>query len=429
MIGIVAAAGCVQVLGDFHENPTTPPEGGAPDTGGPADAGAEGGGPEASAEAEASPPSNFITDAVQVSAGEHHTCAIRAGGNVYCWGANGSGQLGIAPTTAMSNRPLKVPMISQAVQVSAGYLHTCAVDVNHALWCWGANDSAQLGLGTTTTTELPQIVSTGMLSGVAQVSGGERHTCAVSSSGDVYCWGANDVGQIAATGGITSYPSPTLVSLPNSDSATQVSAASHHSCAVLQSAPYLACWGTQAVGELGTATTGVEPPTAPTIASTPSFLGTAAGHDHSCGVDSTHQVWCWGGDLLGQTGATPAASAVPAVVGGTGSVLVVTTGSAFTCALNNAGDVYCWGSNSNAQLGGGASPDMTPHATPAKVIMLTGAAQVSGGSEHACAILQGTVDGGVVAGPLLCWGNNAEGEIGDGTAVMSRAAPTPVLQN
>lgn len=389
----------------------------------PQDSGYEG---EGSA-ADSGPPASVITDAVQVSAGEHHTCAVRAGGNVYCWGSNNHGQLGLAPTQmAQSNRPLKVGGVSNVKQVSAGYLHTCAVDANTAVWCWGANDDAQLGLGTLTPTELPQRAKTSAISGAAQVSAGEHHTCAVSAGGDIYCWGANGVGQVS-TAATTSYPVPTLVML-TSGSATQISASSHHTCAGLQgSAPDLVCWGTQSNGELGTSATGVLGPTSPKAST--DFLSAAAGHDHSCGLDTSNKVWCWGEDTLGQTAASPAATtAPPGAVQGLAPVLEVTAGVAFTCARDNAKDVFCWGSNANAQLGHGAPPDISAHATPTKV-SLVGAAQISAGSQHACAVLvQGAASGiGGAGGPLVCWGNNADGELGDGTTAANQPAPVSVV--
>jgi alpha-tubulin suppressor-like RCC1 family protein len=188
--------------------------------------------------------------------------------------------------------------------------------------------------------------------------------------------------------------------------------------------PFVACWGTQSVGELGTATTGAQGLTSPAIST--NILNVGAGHDHSCAVDSSHAVWCWGGNVSGQAGGTPGASAPPAVVTGAGTVVEVTTGGSFTCSRNTTGEVYCWGSNAQAQLGGGVPADTATHPTPGKVT-LTGAAQVSAGWQHACAVLTGTADGGAAAGPVVCWGNNADGEVGDGTTSTTRSTPTNVV--
>jgi alpha-tubulin suppressor-like RCC1 family protein len=398
---------------------------------GTADSGAVDSGSMDTGAPDTGPPMNVITDAIQVSAGEHHTCAIRADRNVYCWGSNSSGQLGVDPAmTPSSDRPVQVPMITGAKFVSAGYLHTCAIDGSGAIWCWGANDTAQLGLGMASAMGAPMRGST--VQGAIQVSAGEHHTCAVDSGGDVYCWGGNDSGQTSPNTTTMVYPVPTALMLPMSTGGSSASAGSHHSCAALIGSPSLICWGSNASGEIGVSPTmppPIEPPTPPATMMGVSFSVVSVGHDHSCAVSTDGKVWCWGSNASGQTSAPQLMGPTPptpfSLTGG--NAILVTAGSAFNCALDNAGGVWCWGSNQYGQLGNG-TPNMSPNTAPAKVTMLGGAAQVSAGYGHACAVVGPIPNGGApTPGPLFCWGNNADGQLGDGTTATTRPSPVPVV--
>jgi alpha-tubulin suppressor-like RCC1 family protein len=162
-------------------------------------------------------------------------------------------------------------MIAGAKFVSAGYLHTCAIDGGGTIWCWGANDTAQLGLGAPSNTPgMPAKVP--MVQGAIQVSAGEHHTCAVDSGGDIYCWGGNDSGQIGPSPTtMPVYLNPTITPLPMGSSGLSVSAGSHHTCAALIGSPSLLCWGTNASGEIGldpTTNPGILGPTAPAMTNT-----------------------------------------------------------------------------------------------------------------------------------------------------------------
>lgn len=178
-----------------------------------------------------------------VSAGAEHACAI-AGGALYCWGANGRGQLGDGTITNRAS-PVRIGTSVDWTAVSASVTHTCGLRGN-ALFCWGSNGSGELGIGTFTEQYGPRAVP-GSFDSVAT---GEAHTCAIESgTRSLYCFGNNFVGQLGLSG-IESRPSPNLISAaPHTD----VDAGGGHTCAI-RSDGSLWCSGLNNSGQLGDGT-------------------------------------------------------------------------------------------------------------------------------------------------------------------------------
>ena len=187
---------------------------------------------------------------VALTAGWAHTCALTSAGAVLCWGSNADGQLGDGTTT---NRltPVEVSGLGSGVTaVSAAARHTCAVTSAGAVWCWGWNGSGQLGDGTTTGALTPVAVSY-LGSGVAGVTAGHLHTCAVTSAGGVWCWGSG--GPVSsATARATDALTPVSVSGLGSGVVAMTSG-DVHTCA-LTGGGAVWCWGSSL--PLGDGTTG-----------------------------------------------------------------------------------------------------------------------------------------------------------------------------
>ena len=144
----------------------------------------------------AAPPTGFFA----VAAGGTHSCAIvenapaSGQGYVWCWGANDSGQLGTHTDTDVSETPVLVNLIDDAVQITAGNRHTCVVRSDATVWCWGGDNAGQLGDGATEDSATP-VPAIG-LSDVVQVKAGRAHTCALTIAGEVSCWGSNAFGAL-----------------------------------------------------------------------------------------------------------------------------------------------------------------------------------------------------------------------------------------
>jgi hypothetical protein len=184
----------------------------------------------------------------QVRTGGFHSCALSTGGGVMCWGGGGFGQLGNSSFTAKQTTPVAVSgLSSDVIQIAAGADHTCAVTTGGGVKCWGLNGSGQLGNSNTINSSTPVDV-TGLTSGVAQVAIGGFHTCALTSGGNVKCWGDNHALQLG-DGTTTQRTAPVDVL----SGATQIYAASEHTCA-LTSGGGITCWGTNTFGQLGDGT-------------------------------------------------------------------------------------------------------------------------------------------------------------------------------
>jgi alpha-tubulin suppressor-like RCC1 family protein len=298
--------------------------------------------------------SGLTSGVVAVTAGEDHSCALTSGGGVKCWGLNAYGQLGDGTTTDR-HTPVDVSgLTSGVVAIAAGQEHTCAVTSAGGAKCWGLNDSGQLGDGTQTDRHVPVDVS-GLATGVAALSAGYGHSCALTGAGAVKCWGANGAGQLGddQSCGNTQCLTPVDVAGLGSGVAA-ISAASAHACA-LTGAGGLKCWGANEVGELGDGTTNDRHVPVDVSGPTSGVAGVAAGGFHSCALTGTGGAKCWGWNHFGQlgNGSTTDSSTAVAVSGLTSGLLALAGGDRHTCALTTAGRLACWGRNGFGELGNG----------------------------------------------------------------------------
>ena len=191
-------------------------------------------------------PANFDTPletpglggVVEVGAGESHTCAVLSGGSVDCWGRDDHGQVGNGTTSETQDTPVEVAGIN-ATHVSAGANHTCALLSSGHVDCWGSDEDGQLGNGTSTREPQDTPVEVNGISSATEISAGDKHTCALMSSGHIFCWGDDAYGQL----GDDSHEFPHLeedtpVEVKGVGNATRVSAGRSFTCALLSSGPH-----------------------------------------------------------------------------------------------------------------------------------------------------------------------------------------------
>ncbi len=357
--------------------------------------------------------SGLASGVLAISAGQDHTCALTTGGGVKCWGNNGNGQLGDGTTTNRTS-PVDVSgLASDVMAIAAGGAHSCALTSGGGAKCWGDNAYGQLGDGTTDDAWTPVDV-TGLGSGMATIAAGGRHSCARTGGGGLKCWGSNQFGQLGDNS-TTQRTAPVAVNGLETGAA-DVATGQNHTCA-LTTGDGMKCWGTNYIGQLGDGTTAQRNAPVDVSGLVSGVAAIATGANHSCAVLVGGDVKCWGWNDYGQVGdgtVTRRWTAVD-VTGLASGVAAIATGGFHSCALTNGGGVKCWGSNEFGQLGDGTQ---TQRPAPVNVSGLgSGVVAIATGGYHTCALTSG--------GGMKCWGTNSSGQLGDGT-LQSHVTPNDV---
>ncbi|HMV65209.1 MAG TPA: hypothetical protein PKA64_00065, partial [Myxococcota bacterium] len=347
--------------------------------------------------------------AVELALGTNHVCALLDDGSVRCWGYNGNGNLGIGNTTSIGDQANEVgndavdPLVDlgpgvTARRIDAGYHHTCALLTDGRIKCWGYNGYGQLGIGNTS-----QIGDGAgeMGAALAAIDLGSRrfaldfavggdHTCALLDTGDVKCWGRNNAGQLgqghtnnlgdgAGEGG-DAIPAVSLAG-----TVVDIDIAGWHSCARFLDGK-LKCWGYAAEGQLGLGSTTARGDNAGEMGASLPFvsLGTGrtavdvrAGNNNTCAIMDNARVKCWGygsasgnsnvqyGDAANEMGDSLPTLAMPGTFTG---VNVLVNGQTHGCEVSTCGAMVCWGLNANAQLGtGNTTAQAVPFTTPLNI--------------------------------------------------------------
>ena len=341
--------------------------------------------------------SGHLTGIVEVVTEDDHTCALKNDGKVLCWGRGGEGQLGHGGT-ADKDHPVYVKAnnstdLTGIVQITAGSAYTCALKENGQVLCWGADNSGQLGNGGTITDDQNYPVSvhksesnSNPLTGIVQVQTGSNYTCALSSAGWAYCWGHGASGQLGSSDetiyvldddeyvGVNRH-APLLVlttkgGVPLSRIREISPGGAAHNCALLEGGG-VKCWGDSSSGRLGNGVTasGVEyfpvdvaagPGSSDNLSGITQLMGGEQGH---CGLSSSGGVKCWGVGSHGRLGngsSSDQAKPVDVILGrgqsrALGGVIDLARGAQATafCAQHEAGRLLCWGNNIYGVLGYG----------------------------------------------------------------------------
>jgi alpha-tubulin suppressor-like RCC1 family protein len=249
-----------------------------------------------------------LAGAIDVDGGDRHTCALASDEQVWCWGNNAYGQLGDGDVAA-SLVPVRVrsslsPATAlYATRLAVGRFHSCARARDDSVWCWGHNGSGQLGDSSENRSLAAQVPD---LAGAGELSAGGDHTCAQVAD-QVRCWGSNRFGQLG-DGTTVSTPTPVLADL--TAPVIQLAVGGQHTCGLQQDGG-VSCWGDNSWGQLGNGETAgsAKPVPVPGLTGVTSLT---AGALHSCGRKDDGTLWCWGADARGQLGdGSSSRSAVP----------------------------------------------------------------------------------------------------------------------
>lgn len=355
------------------------------------------------------------SNSIAVAAGGIHTCALTTEGGVKCWGRNEYGQLGDG-ATIQQNKPVDVVGLGSGMTaITVIGHHTCVLNSSGGVKCWGANWSGQLGDGTTTERSAPVDV-VGLENGVLAIAAGGHHTCALISGGAVKCWGQNRYGQLGD--GTTIDRSLPVDVIGLGYGVVAITTGSDHTCALTASGG-VKCWGDNGFGQRGSGTVPSNGVPVDVIGLDSGIVNISACGSHSCAMTIDGKVKCWGYNWAGQLGdGTTTNRETPVDVIGLGEkVTAITAGWSHTCALTTGGGIKCWGYNRYGQLGDGT---ITNRSTPVDVISLKiGVDDIKAGWRHSCALL--------IGGEVKCWGYNKTGQLGDGTTIIYRITPVNVI--
>ena len=358
-----------------------------------------------------------------MSVGEGHSCSLDRSGS-FCWGTNILGGLGIgAIDTVRHASAERIVAPLQFAQMDAGQYHTCALTASGQAWCWGWGALGQLGDGTRRNSGTPVPVAGGIR--FREISAGGEHTCAISIGNVTYCWGSNGMGQLASNQsehecGPDGRPCALVpVAIQPALEFRTVSAGGQFTCGVRDSGDAY-CWGENILGTLGA---GMLSPSEPPIRvnTDASFVSITAGAFHACGLATHGEAWCWGNNRTGQFAYGIASSSLPIRGAPEMTFTHLSAGYLHTCGIASDGTALCWGENKRGQLGTGMTVEFSREPLPVAGDHRFQA--ISGGIEHSCAL--------DADGDSYCWGGNSYGQLGSGTdastsvpvKVVARVAP------
>ncbi|WP_032723443.1 RCC1 domain-containing protein, partial [Salinispora arenicola] len=310
-------------------------------------------------------------------------------------------------------------MVTQAAGMSLAAAEngpSAAIRASDTYFAWGDNSNGQLGNGTITGSSTPVDVYLPAGTAITAVAAGGLHSLALTSTGAVLAWGRNFSGQLG-NGDTTNRSTPVDVDLPAGTTITAIAAGAFHSLALTSAGTVLA-WGENLHGQLGNGgTTNMSTPVGVSLPAGVTITAVAAGAAHSLALTSTGAVLAWGDNTNGQLGnGTTTGSSTPVDVdlpAGT-TITAVAAGAAHSLALTSTGAALAWGNNADGQLGNG---DTTNRSTPVDVDLPAGVTitAVAAGAAHSLALTS--------AGAVVAWGRNASGQLGNGTTTGSS---TPV---
>ena len=389
---------------------------------------------------------------IATSGTSNSTCGMGSDGRLYCWGDNGQGQLGDGSTNG-SAVPVAVDTSGALAglgikQIAVGGYHACVIASDNQAYCWGYNGSGQLGNGSTANSPVPVPVTTAgtPLAGLSlkQISAGKFHTCVIASNDRAYCWGGGLFGELGNNTTANSLV-PVAVTTAGTPMAglafKQIAAGLDYTCAIASN-DQAYCWGYALYGQLGNGTMGASSlvPVAVTTAGTPlagqTLKQISAGSAHTCVIASDNQAYCWGENAFGGLGnGSTTTSPVPVAVDTTGAlagltIKQITAGGEHTCVIASDDEAYCWGEGWFGELGDSLDADSSVPVAVTVSGALAGLSfkQIMAGYYHVCALASND--------QAYCWGDGEFGQLGNNTwnyvnldpsVVVASGGATPIV--
>lgn len=390
-----------------------------------------------------------------VDTSTNHSCGIKTDNSLWCWGNNAFGRTGLNTTTGTTGSPAAISGGGSWNSIQVSFSHSCAVKSGNALYCWGMNTSGQLGDNTLVDRQVPTLVTGGYTWSFANVMNsatcgillsskmmrcwgtntngvradgniddrvnkptkifagetwkslklgslawGLDFTCGLKVDGSVSCWGYNDDGALGPTVPLNKISIAKVV-VSNGNVFSEIEAGGAHICGRKADGSVM-CWGYNSDNELGNGNT--------TSTNTPGNL--SGGHTftkissrgfHGCGIKADKSMWCWGANWSGEIGdGTWNDASVPVLVAGGHQWEDLEAGAYNTCGIRTDGILMCWGDGWTT--GDGTWNDSNIPVTVSGGYKWT---KITVGTNKACGI--------TTAGLAMCWGEGWDGALGDGS--------------
>lgn len=354
-----------------------------------------------------------------MTAGMWHTCGLDPAGKAWCWGYDGLGQVGDGGADQSDRyNPVRVAGDHTFSMLTAGMGHTCGVDTAGKAWCWGDNESGELGTGDEGQAHafIPVAVTGGHTFNTLE-AGGDIHdgrTCGIDIAGDAWCWGDDTYGALGdGNDGQADEFSPVRVS--GGHSFSLITTGLTVTCALdIESAGW--CWGDDHVGQVGDGSADQGNKYSPvSVAGSHGYIALSAGGGHSCGIDIAGDTWCWGWDYNGAVGdggpnENTTYRSSPVAVAGGHRFTRVAAGYLHTCAVDMSNQAWCWGLDRYGELGDG-DDGQSDETSPVSVTGGLTFATLTTSFEHTCGV--------EISGNGWCWGDNNFGQLGNGSGGLS----------
>ena len=365
----------------------------------------------------------------KISSGGGHTCVIDNDGAVRCWGSNYRGQIGMSGFLWGSAKPIVVDLgkgvTAKAIAAGGGY--TCVIDNDDAVRCWGSNSSGKLGTDEVEWSSKPIVVDLGKGVTAKAIDAEEYHTCVIDNDDAVRCWGSNSSGQLGThkddTGddeddnpvSVDSGPAHPGREVRSSSkprdlgegiTAKAIAAGGAYTC-VIDNDDAVRCWGDNSSGQLGTdEVRSSSNPIVVDLGKGVTAKAIDAGGSHTCVIDNDDAVRCWGDNSSGQLGTDEVRSSSNPIVVDLGkgvTAKAIDAGGSHTCVIDNDDAVRCWGDNSSGQLG---TDEVRSSSNPIVVDLGKGvtAKAIDAGGAYTCEIDSDDA--------VRCWGSNSSGQLG-----------------
>lgn len=355
---------------------------------------------------------SIFNSVIAIAAGSSYSLALCSDGTLLAWGDNEWSQLGDGSTNKRAV-PEQVSIGTDILAIAGGGEHALALDTNGYVWAWGSGHHSQIGDGTSTNESIP--VSLSFTTDIISIAARRTHSLVVDSDGKIWTWGKNTDGQLGDNS-VEDKLSP--VYIPTSaEPMANVSGGDLHSLAVSSNGTVWA-WGNNVSGKLGDGS-GFSWRIPVQVENLENCMAIAAGDDHSLGLAENHTVWAWGSNNQGALGlgATHPNSNVPLHVSSIANIEAIAAGWIHSLALHENGTVWAWGNNIWGQIGNGDSGSNLKQEIPVQALDISNAISISAGSQHSLAVCED--------GAIRAWGDNAYGQLGDGSTIK-RSTPISI---